>query len=176
MSIPLAIVYDPLGLYQCGTQFERQKFATTLWMACWPVGLVVRDTVDNRRYEVIEYESILPNGTPNPHQYLLALGRDVELRASRNGNLKRKVHNEDPMPQVQARVPAAGGPGAGGKRDRHGDVPQVRHTVAGNAAVREVGGVTTAAPAAGTGTGTAQNVKVGSAINCLTNRSPSVII
>ena len=114
--IPIVIVSDPLRLFTRGVEFDRQEFAVTLWCACWPIGLVVRDTFDNRRYEVVQYEAVKSDGTRNPHQYLLALGGDVELRATRNGNLKRvEVCNADTMPVVQARDHAPVGAGLGGK-------------------------------------------------------------
>ena len=110
IPIPIIIVRDPLHLFTRGVEFERQMFATTLWMACWPEGLVVRDARDNRRYEVIGYEAIKSDGTRYTHQNLLALGGDVELRATSNGNLKRvEVRNADTMPEMRSQVrPAAG--------------------------------------------------------------------
>lgn len=93
-SIPIVIVSDPLGLYVCGTPFPRQQFAITLWLACWPIGLVVRDTFDDRRYDVIQYEAVKSDGTRYQHQRLVAIGNDVELYAAGNGNLKRVVVND----------------------------------------------------------------------------------
>jgi len=104
IPVPVIIVADPLGIFTRGVEFDRQMFATTLWMACWPEGLVVRDARDNRRYEVVQYEAVKSDGTRYPHQYLLALGGDVELRATRNGNLKREVCNADTMPEVRSQV------------------------------------------------------------------------
>jgi len=107
IPVPIIIVADPLGIFTRGVHFERQMFATTLWMACWPEGLVVRDARDNRRYEVVQYEAVKSDGTRYPHQNLLALGGDVELRATRNGNLKRvEVCNEDSMPEMRSQVHA----------------------------------------------------------------------
>ena len=115
IPVPIIIVADPLGIFTRGVHFERQMFATTLWMACWPEGLVVRDARDNRRYEVVQYEAVKSDGTRYTHQYLLALGGDVELRATRNGNLKREVCNADTMPPLRAQVRPAAGVGLGGK-------------------------------------------------------------
>ena len=126
IPVPIIIVRDPLRLFTRGAEFDRQEFAVTLWCACWPEGLVVRDACDNRRYEVVQYVAVKSDGTRYPHQYLLALGGDVELRATRNGNLKREVRNADTMPLVQARVPADVRAGAGRERDGHGDVSRVR--------------------------------------------------
>ena len=104
---PIIIVRDPLHLFARGAEFDRQEFAVTLWCACWPEGLVVRDTSDNRRYEVVQYVAVKSDGTRHPHQNLLALGGDVELRATRNGNLKRvEVCNEDSMPEMRSQVHA----------------------------------------------------------------------
>ena len=104
--VPIVIVRDPLHLFTRGAEFDRQEFAVTLWCACWPIGLVVRDTFDDRRYEVVQYVAVKSDGTRHPHQYLLALGGDVELRATRNGNLKREVCNEDTMPEMRPQVHA----------------------------------------------------------------------
>lgn len=126
-SRPVIIVYDPSHIYTRGVEFPRQQFATTLWLACWPIGLVVRDTVDDRRYDVVQYEVTPLGGTPNQHQYLRALGSDVELWATQNGNLKRvEVDDADSMPLMRTQDHAAGGPGAGGKRDAGRDVLRVR--------------------------------------------------
>ena len=112
--IPIVIVRDPLHLFTRSAEFDRQEFAVTLWCACWPIGLVVRDTFDNRRYEVVQYEAVKSDGTRNLHQYLLALGGDVELRATRNGNLRRvEVRNADTMPEMRPQVHAPVGAGLG---------------------------------------------------------------
>jgi len=114
IPVPIIIVRDPLHLFTRGAEFDRQEFAVTLWCACWPIGLVVRDTSDNRRYEVVQYVAVKSDGTRYPHQYLLALGGDVELRATRNGNLRQvEVHNADTMPEMQSQVRPAVGVGLG---------------------------------------------------------------
>ena len=115
IPVPIVIVRDPLRLFTRGAEFDRQEFAVTLWCACWPIGLVVRDTSDDRRYEVVQYVAVKSDGTRYPHQYLLALGGDVELRATRNGNLKREVRNADTMPEVRSQVRPAVEVGLGGK-------------------------------------------------------------
>ena len=116
IPVPIIIVRDPLHLFTRGVEFDRQMFATTLWMACWPEGLVVRDVRDDRRYEVVQYEAVKSDGARYQHQYLLALGGDVELRATRNGNLRRvEVHNADTMPEMRPQVHAPAGAGLGGK-------------------------------------------------------------
>ena len=115
IPVPIIIVADPARLFTRGAEFDRQEFAVTLWCACWPIGLVVRDTSDDRRYEVVQYVAVKSDGTRYPHQYLLALGGDVELRATLNGNLKREVRNADTMPEMRSQVRPAVGAGLGGK-------------------------------------------------------------
>jgi len=117
ISLPIVIVADPTRprLFFRGSEFERQKFAMSLWMACWPVGLVVRDTSDGRWYDVVQYEVTGSDGTPYQHQNLVAVGGDVILESTRNGNLKREVRNEDTMPEMRSQVRPAVGAGLGGK-------------------------------------------------------------
>jgi len=79
-------VHDPERIFKRGNSFERQDVSHTLWLACWPLGLVMRDLVDNRRYYVVGYTS----RAKRSRQRLEALGGDVWLvPAGNNGILKR---------------------------------------------------------------------------------------
>lgn len=84
---PFVVVRDPSGIFWRGLQFKRQQVGMTLWMACWPPGLELRDTADNTRYRVVDAGGRYRDC---PHQALESFGGTTRLVApSDNGNLRR---------------------------------------------------------------------------------------
>ena len=86
-TAPFIIVHDPARIYSRGAEFERQQMGMTLYLSCWPPGLVVRDKSDNLRYQVVDAGGHIEDCQ---HQALESLGGDVRLvAAGNNGNLRR---------------------------------------------------------------------------------------
>lgn len=84
---PFVIICDPEHIFERGQQFERQAMAMTLWKSCWPPGLVVRDTSDHLRYQVVNAGGRIK---ACQHQALESFGGTVRLVAvGNNGNLRR---------------------------------------------------------------------------------------
>ncbi len=78
---PIQVVYDPERIFQRGAEFPRQEFAITLWLGCWPEGMVVWDPGAGRRYEV------RPRERKPRQQMIVTLDGLQRLAGKNNGNL-----------------------------------------------------------------------------------------
>ena len=85
MAQLFTVVAAPGRLYRRGAQFEKQAIAHTLWLACWPDGMVVRDA-NNRWFEVERYQT-----REAEHQRLVSLGGNVALVPTGNNGGLREV-------------------------------------------------------------------------------------
>ena len=81
------VVCDPEKIFKRGSSFSRTEIAFGLRLNCWPIGPVVRDTTDNKRYTVAPFAGASQRRN---RQRLEAIGGGTCLLASGNdGTLMR---------------------------------------------------------------------------------------